>query len=214
MSVEFRTIDLDIPLSCCLDRFVATWLLLFLHKSMNEWMKSINQSLPRFSQPLVSIASSSSSMKLRVAAAKESITVPLPLRSPMSASARSLTAACRTSKTARHPAMADSSTLSRVLKSGNRASHCDKTSVPLCGSMAQGRHTAFLPCCVDSSCRLRSTRVVSVMSPAYPAEQAHRMSLTGMPASIRAAEAALMAAQRRPPSSARITTCTWILDFG
>mmetsp|Transcript_109505 Transcript_109505/g.223817 ORF Transcript_109505/g.223817 Transcript_109505/m.223817 type:complete len:268 (-) Transcript_109505:237-1040(-) len=132
----------------------------------------------------------------------------------MSAAARSRTAACRISKTARHPAMAASRTRSRVAKSGSLASHWDKTSVPLWGSIAQGRHTAFLPCCDDSSCRLRSTRVVSVVPPAYPAEQAHRTSLRGIPPSMSAAEAALIAAHRRPPSSASSTTCTRIRDFG
>mmetsp|Transcript_37333 Transcript_37333/g.90655 ORF Transcript_37333/g.90655 Transcript_37333/m.90655 type:complete len:218 (+) Transcript_37333:799-1452(+) len=123
-------------------------------------------------------------------------------------------AAWRMSKTARHPSMAASRTRSNVSKSGKRDSHCDRTMVPRCGSIAHGRWTAGCPPFEDSSLRLRSTSVVSVVPPAYPAEQEHSKSFMGIPPSTSAREAALMDAHNRPPSSARMTTLTSIRDFG
>mmetsp|Transcript_19357 Transcript_19357/g.45015 ORF Transcript_19357/g.45015 Transcript_19357/m.45015 type:complete len:379 (-) Transcript_19357:1597-2733(-) len=157
--------------------------------------------------------SSSSSSSSSLPAANASTIVPVPLRRPIKTCARSRTAACRTAKTARHPAIAASRTASSISKLGSRASHCERTNVPRWGSIAHGRLTGWLPCRVDSSDRLRSTSGVSTAA-ASPALQAQRTSFVGIPASISAAEAALMAAQSRPPSSARTTTVTTIRDFG
>lgn len=141
-------------------------------------------------------------------------TVPFPFRTASNKDACSRIAACKTSKTARQPSMAASNTRSSVSKSGNRASHCDKTRVPRCGNIAHGKFTAGCPPYDDSSLRFKSTRVVAELPPEYPAEHAHSMSLMGIPASTKAREAALMAAQSLPPSSAKITTLTTIRDFG
>jgi len=55
--------------------------------------------------------------------AKESITVPCPLRNCIKDDARSRTAACNISNTTRQPAIAASKTKSNVWKFGIRASH-------------------------------------------------------------------------------------------
>eukprot|EP01139_Manchomonas_bermudensis_P024069 Amastigsp_a842004_297.p7 type:complete len:106 gc:universal Amastigsp_a842004_297:727-410(-) len=89
----------------------------------------------------------------------------------------------------------------RVPKSSaeSRASIWSMATAPERGRMATGRFVAP----AFSSAKLRSSSGVPSMN---PAAQQHTKSRIGMPASIRASVAALMAAARTPPSACRTWT--------
>mmetsp|Transcript_42991 Transcript_42991/g.64826 ORF Transcript_42991/g.64826 Transcript_42991/m.64826 type:complete len:247 (-) Transcript_42991:154-894(-) len=136
---------------------------------------------------------------------------------------RSLTAACMTSNTARHPSIAASITRSNIF-TFNRLSHCANTTVPRCGIIAHGRYTALSPPIPIVSNLFKS--IISAPLPpspslpprlkpgANPAEQAQTISFIGTPASISASVTALIQAHNLPPSSASTMTLISILHLG